>query len=58
MNRVCLTKSELVEEGMGFVKSLMKDGDPCFTFEKKKRVNMLYKQPLQISFVSFRCNLT
>ena len=38
-NRVCLTKSELVDEGMGFVKSLMKDGDPCFLFQKKKRVD-------------------
>ena len=55
-NRVCLTKSDLVEEGMGFVKSLMKDGDPCFTFEKKKRVNLLFKQLLKILFVYFRCN--
>ena len=55
-NRVCLTKSELVEEGKGFVESLMKDGDPCFTFQKKKRVNLLFKQVLQMTFVYFRFN--
>ena len=35
---VCLTKAELKKQNLGFVESLMDAGDPCFLFQRKKRV--------------------